>query len=77
MEQVTVSLKGQITLPKTVRNALNLTEGVKLTLEVKGQRIVLSKEPAWKKLQGAADRDLIGAFAEIKKQEREREDSRS
>jgi hypothetical protein len=39
---------------------------------------VLSKEPAWKKLRGAgADRDLMSAFAAFKKQEREREDSRS
>jgi AbrB family looped-hinge helix DNA binding protein len=77
MKQVTVSSKGQIALPKTVRQALNLSEGTKLTLEVKGQQIVLAKEPAWKKLQGAAGRDLMGAFADFKKQEREREDSRS
>jgi hypothetical protein len=44
----------------------------------RGQEIVLSKEPAWKKLKGAAeDRDLMGAFAAFKKSEREREDSRS
>jgi AbrB family looped-hinge helix DNA binding protein len=77
MKQVTVSSKGQIAIPKTVRNALNLSEGTKLTLEVKGQQIVLSKEPAWKKLHGAAGRDLMGAFADFKEQEREREDSRS
>ena len=39
---------------------------------------VSSKEPAWRKLQGAAvDRDLMCAFTAFKKQEREREDSRS
>ena len=78
MEMVTVSSKGQIAIPKTIRDALNLSEGAKLTVEVRGQEIVLSKEPAWKKLRGAgADRDLMSAFAAFKKQEREREDSRS
>ena len=78
MEQITVSSKGQIAIPKTVRDALNLSEGTKLTLEVRGQVIVLSKEPAWKKLQGAGGGpDLMSVFAEYKKREREREDSRS
>ena len=77
MERVTVSSKGQIAIPKTVRDALNLSEGTKLTLEVRGRDIVLSPEPAWKKLQGAgAGRDLMGAFAAFKKREREREDAR-
>jgi hypothetical protein len=37
---------------------------------------VLSEEPAWKKLHGAARGDLLGAFALHKKREREHEDSR-
>ena len=78
MEKVTVSSKGQIAIPKTVRDILNLSEGTRLTLDVRGQEIVLSKEPAWKKLRGAgAGRDLMRTFAGFKKQEREREDSRS
>lgn len=77
MEVVTVSSKGQIAIPKAVRDALNLCEGSKLTLDVRGQEIVLAKEPAWKKLQGAAKGiDLMNAFAAFKNQEREREDSR-
>ena len=77
MDKVTVSSKGQIAIPKTIRDALNLSEGTRLTLDVRGQEIVLSKEPAWRKLQGAAaDRDLMSTFAAFKKQEREREDSR-
>ena len=77
MEQVKVSSKGQVAIPKAIRDALNLSEGTRLTLEMRGQEIVLSKEPAWRKLQGAsADRDLMNAFAAFKKQEREREDSR-
>jgi AbrB family looped-hinge helix DNA binding protein len=77
MEQITVSSKGQIAIPKAVRDALNLSAGAKLKLEVRGQEIVLSRQPSWRKLRGAAaGSDLMNAFAAHKKQEREREDSR-
>jgi AbrB family looped-hinge helix DNA binding protein len=76
MEKITVSSKGQIAIPKEVREALNLTAGSKLTLEVRGQEIVLSKGDAWKQLKGAA-RDLDVDLAAFKKAERELEDSRS
>ena len=75
MEQIRVSSKGQIAIPKQVRDALNITEGSRLTLEIRGQNIVLSKEPAWRKLQGAGG-DLMEAFAAFRQDEREREDSR-
>ena len=78
MELVTVSSKGQIAIPKKVRDALNLSEGTKLNVEVRGQKIVLSKEPAWKRLYGAAaGTNLLEAYAADKKKERELEDSRS
>jgi AbrB family looped-hinge helix DNA binding protein len=78
MEKVTVSSKGQIAIPKQIREALNLIEGTKLTLEVRGQEIVLSKGDGWKKLKGAAADvgDLMEKFAAFRKEEREREDSR-
>ena len=76
MEKVTVSSKGQIAIPKQVRDALNLSAGTKLTLEVRGQEVVLSKGAAWKKLQGAG-RDMKKEFADFRKEERELEDSRS
>jgi AbrB family looped-hinge helix DNA binding protein len=77
MERVRVSSKGQIAIPKAVRDRLNLMEGTRLTLEVRGPEIVLSKEPAWRKLQGSgAGRDLMSTFARFKRREREREDSR-
>ena len=75
MEKVTVSSKGQIAIPKQVREALNLAEGSKLTLEVRGQEIVLSKGDAWKELEGAA-RGLEVDWAAFKKAERDLEDSR-
>ena len=75
MEQVTVSSKGQIAIPKQVREALNLTAGSRLTLEIRGQEIVLSKDAAWRKLQGAGG-DLMKTFAAFKAEEHAREDSR-
>lgn len=75
MEQVTVSSKGQIAIPKPIRDALNLAPGSHLTLEIRGQEIVLSKGARWRKLQGAGG-DLMTAFAAFKKHEREHEDSR-
>jgi AbrB family looped-hinge helix DNA binding protein len=76
MDKVTVSSKGQIAIPKQVRDALNLAEGTKLTLEVRGQEIVLFKGAAWRKLRGAAADmgDLMEKFATFRKEERERED---
>ena len=76
MEIITVSSKGQIAIPKHIRNALNLSEGSQLMLEVRGQEIVLSKEAPWKKLQGAGG-NLMKTFADFRRQEREHEDSRS
>jgi AbrB family looped-hinge helix DNA binding protein len=76
MEKVTVSSKGQIAIPKQVREALNLTEGSKLTLEVRGHEIVLSKGDAWRSLQGAG-RDLNLDLVAFRKAERELEDSSS
>lgn len=78
MEQVTVSSKGQIAIPKEIREALNLGDGTKLKVEVSGQSIVLSKLPSWKKLHGSvAGPDLMPAFAAFRKQERDRENSGS
>jgi AbrB family looped-hinge helix DNA binding protein len=78
MERVTLSSKGQIAIPRAVRDALNLSAGTKLTIDLRGQEIVLSKEPGWRKLRGAAGgADLMTAFAEHRKVEREREDSGS
>jgi AbrB family looped-hinge helix DNA binding protein len=78
MERVTVSSKGQIAIPKAIRDTLNLVEGTNLNLEVRGQEIVLSKQPAWRKLRGAAvGQDLMRQFATFRKREREHEDSGS
>jgi AbrB family looped-hinge helix DNA binding protein len=42
--KATVAERGQITLPKSVRDALGLTKGTKLKVELEGGRIVLRKD---------------------------------
>lgn len=41
--EATVAERGQITLPKAVRDALGLTKGSVLQVEVEGGRIILRK----------------------------------
>lgn len=42
--EATVGERGQITLPKAARDALGLTKGSKLKVELDGSRIVLRKD---------------------------------
>ena len=44
MDHVTITLDGQIALPKGLIEALHLDEGSKLTVELHGQQIVLTKD---------------------------------
>ncbi len=41
--EATVAERGQITLPKAVRDALGLTKGTQLRVEIDGARIILRK----------------------------------
>jgi antitoxin PrlF len=41
--EATVAERGQITLPKSVRDELGLNKGTTLTVEVDGSRIILRK----------------------------------
>lgn len=43
MMEATVAERGQITLPKAVRDALGLTKGTQLIVELDGGRIILRK----------------------------------
>jgi antitoxin PrlF len=42
--EATVAERGQITLPKQVRDALGLTKGTKLKVEIDGSRVILRKD---------------------------------
>jgi antitoxin PrlF len=52
--EATVAERGQITLPKAVRDALGLIKGTKLKVEIDGGRIVLRKDvgDALRKVRG-------------------------
>ncbi len=78
MKTVTVSSRGRVAIPKPIRKAMNLTAGTRLTLRVRGGEIVLSKDPAWKRLRGAcAGRDVMSVFSAFRKQELELEEPHS
>ena len=40
----TVAERGQITMPKAIRDALGLTKGTRLKIELDGSRIVIRKD---------------------------------
>ena len=42
--EATVAERGQITLPKQVRDALGLTKGTKLKVGIEGNRVILRKD---------------------------------
>ena len=52
--EATVAERGQITLPKAVRDALGLTKGTLLKVEIDGNKIVLRKniDDALSRLRG-------------------------
>ena len=56
MTKATVSSKGQIAIPKAVREKLNLKAGTELEIDVQGatlvMRRVVSKFPHWSTMRG-------------------------
>ena len=64
-ETATVTSKGQITLPKSIRSALGVTSGNKLSFELQGEEIVVRRlqpdeheDPAIAKFLGLLENDL-------------------
>ena len=58
MTKATISSKGQIAIPKAVRERLNLTAGTELTIDVQGEILLLkrvvSNYPDWRTMRGMA-----------------------
>ncbi|MCW2572428.1 MAG: transcriptional regulator, AbrB family [Frankiales bacterium] len=48
-----VTSKGQVTVPKAVRDALGIREGDELVFRVQGQRAVLARTPDFLSLAGS------------------------
>ncbi len=77
MELLTVSSKGQIVIPKALRQKLSLRQGTRLKIEVDRERIVLSKPAGWRALRGiAAGSDLLAAHRAEKDWERRHDQNR-
>lgn len=75
-----LSSKGQIVIPKDIRDALGLREGDKLEVSLEGHRMVLQtvseKYPDWRTLQGAygpVDQTTSEILAEARREEFEKE----
>lgn len=58
-EKATLTSKGQITLPKAIRQALGVTAGAKLSFELRGNEVIVSRADA------EHEDPAIGAFLEV------------
>jgi antitoxin PrlF len=58
MATATVSSKGQVSIPKAVRDRLHLKPGTELTIEVQGESLVMKRAapelPHWETMRGMA-----------------------
>jgi len=56
MIKATISSKGQIAIPKAVRQRLNLKAGTRISIEVQGEALVMRRLvrdfPDWRTMQG-------------------------
>ncbi len=74
MPTVRVSSKGQIVIPKPLREKLRLRRGSLLRVELNGSKLLLSPSPEWRKLYGAAKgADLLKALRQERRAEIERD----
>ncbi len=58
MIKATISSKGQIAIPKAVRERLNLKAGTELSIDVQGQALIMRRtvrsHPDWRTMRGMA-----------------------
>jgi AbrB family looped-hinge helix DNA binding protein len=56
MTKTTISSKGQIAIPKAVRERLNLKAGTEISIDVQGEAMVLKRlvrnHPDWRTMRG-------------------------
>lgn len=56
MTKATISSKGQIAIPKAVRERLNLRAGTEISIDVQGEALVMKRMvrnyPDWRTMQG-------------------------
>lgn len=82
MTKATVSSKGQIAIPKSVRDRLNLKPGTQVVIDVQGESLVMKRAvsgfPDWRTLEGfvGSGPSLTQALEEEHRAEIERDDAR-
>jgi AbrB family looped-hinge helix DNA binding protein len=58
MTKATISSKGQIAIPKAVRERLNLRAGTEISIDVQGEALVMKRlvrnYPDWRTMRGMA-----------------------
>jgi AbrB family looped-hinge helix DNA binding protein len=77
MLKARISSRGQVALPKAVRDQLQLGEGCRLTVRVEGDAVILRKAPAegWRQWEGRfKGSDLLGDLARARRKELARDD---
>ncbi|MFZ0960298.1 MAG: AbrB/MazE/SpoVT family DNA-binding domain-containing protein [Terriglobia bacterium] len=80
MLKARVSSRGQLALPKEVRDQLGLGEGVSLTVRVEGDEVILRKLVVgnWREWEGRfKGSDLLGDLARDRRKELTRDRKRS
>jgi AbrB family looped-hinge helix DNA binding protein len=77
MLKARLSSRGQLALPKAVRDQLRLGEGSYLTVRVEGDAVILRKAPAegWRQWEGRfKGSDLLRDLARARRKELARDD---
>ena len=82
MTKATISAKGQISIPKTIRERLNLKPGTQVALDVQGEQVVMrrlvSRFPDWRTMQGMfrGGANLTDELTKERAEERAKDDAR-
>ena len=77
---VKMSSKGQVVIPRRVREQLHLEQGAELALRVEGPSVILEKVPRrdWRRWEGVfAGLDLLGDHLRQRKEELRREKTKA
>jgi AbrB family looped-hinge helix DNA binding protein len=82
MNKTTISSKGQIAIPKRLRERLNLKPGTQLAIDIHGESLVLkrlvSRFPDWRTMEGMArgGESLTHALMEERAADKARDEAR-
>ncbi len=83
MTKATISSKGQIAIPKAVRERLNLKAGTQISIDVQGESMIMKRlvrsYPDWRTMEGMArgGQSLTQALMEERAAEKAHDDARA